>query len=81
MNWGFLRRKPKPFKPCDQMCPLEIERRIADVEANGPLLFLARRPTEDEIGEYKALVIGHMRAEAATFPPPCQRCPSRKDAK
>ena len=76
MRW----RRPKWLGPCDQMCPIEVERRIAAASRSEPV-FVIGQPTQDEIDASRVRVVAEMRRIVAEeFPPPCKRCPSRREA-
>ena len=75
MRW----RRPKWLGPCDQMCPIEVERRIADAGKSEPM-FVIGVPTQDEVDAYRVNVVAQMRRIAATeLPPPCRGCPANRE--
>lgn len=76
------RRKPKPIKIC-AWCPLEVERRIANVESGPELYDFASGPVApaERIDRRPEIVAEMRRIFTAEFPRPCERCPRAVPAK
>jgi hypothetical protein len=70
-------RRPKWLGPCDRLCPIEVERRIAEAGKSGPM-FVIGIPTPAEVDAYRSRTVAEMRRIVATeYPPPCRRCPAQ----
>ena len=81
MNW--LKRLLFGLRgPCYVGCPIEQDRRYEEARARPvPTFYLGRADDAEALGRYRATLIGEMDKIRATMPPPCGRCPRRRQSR